>query len=68
MGQPMSFKKKLARWIANHLPSRVVYFAVVRAWNEATTGRWSDTDATEITVSETLSRLHVIIRDGQDTQ
>jgi hypothetical protein len=65
MGEGMSAKDELARWVANHLPRRVIYFAVVRAWNAATTnGRWLDTEATEITVSETLSRCHVIMRDG----
>ena len=64
MGDGMTYQQKLARWLANNLPRRVVYFAVVRAWTEATTGQWSDTEG--ITVSALLSRLHVNMRDEKD--
>ena len=66
MGDGMTYQQRLARWIADHLPRRVVYFAVVRAWAEATTGQWSDTEATGITASTMLSRLHVDMRRIQD--
>ena len=64
MGDGMTYRQILARWIANHLPRLVVYFSVVRAWNEATTGQWPDNET--ITVSTVLSRLHINMRDGQD--
>jgi len=61
MGDGMSVKDRVARWIAERLPRRVIYFAVVRAWNETTKGRYHDTDP--ISASAILSRLHVIMRD-----
>ena len=61
MGDGITYQQKLARWIANHLPGQIVYFAVVRAWDEATTGQWPGTET--ITVSTALSRLHVNMRD-----
>jgi len=67
MGDGMTYQQKLARWLANHLPRRVVYFAVVRARDEATTGQWSDIEAPGITVSAALSRLHVNMRDRKNT-
>jgi len=60
MGNRMTLKKRIARWLANRLPRRVVYFAIVRARAEVTTGQWSGTEATGITVSETLSRLTLL--------
>lgn len=63
MGEGMTGWQKLARWIAYRLPRRVLYFAVVRAWNETTTEPWPDTDP--ITASQMLSRLHVRLRDGK---
>ena len=44
------------RWIADRLPRRIVYFAAVRAWSNATTGQWSHLEATGITVAEMLER------------
>ena len=65
MGEGMLVKDKLARWIANHLPRRVIYFAVVRARYETTMDKWpGDTAESSATVSAVLSRLHVIMRDG----
>jgi len=46
------------KWVANHLPHGVVYFAVVRVWAYATTGKYDGTEVDELTVSESLSRWH----------
>lgn len=47
---------RLAKWIANRLPRRVVYFAAVRVWANAATGRWSHKDATTVTASDAVKR------------
>lgn len=36
------------------LPRRLVYYSVVRAWAEASTGPFAETEAGSITVFETL--------------
>lgn len=46
----------LARHLADMLPRCVVYYAVIRAWAEATTGQWSHEDATGITASDAVKR------------
>ncbi len=46
----------MIQWIANHLPRRVIYFCVIRAWAYATTGKYSSTIAPDITVAEILKR------------
>ncbi len=44
----------LARWVAEHLPRRVVYFAVVRAWAHATSGEHAHVAPPLTTVDEAL--------------
>jgi len=66
VGEGMTSWQKLARWIANHLPLRVIYFAVVRARHEMTEDKWpDDRSGVELTVGGLLSRLHVKLRDGK---
>lgn len=52
----MSFKDALARWVANYLPERVVYFAAIRLGARATTGEHSTTVVPELGFIEALSR------------
>ena len=47
---------KLSRWLANRLPKRVVYFAVVRLVAYATTGDYKMTSATTLGVMDALKR------------
>ena len=61
MGEGMKFKDRLARWCAYLLPRRVLYFAVVRARDEAEQVQCPRTDS--MSISQTLSLLHVIMRD-----
>lgn len=51
-----SFWNKTADAIAKRLPRRVVYFALIRAWAFATTGRYGTTIATHITADEVVRR------------
>ena len=46
----------IERWIANHLPCSIVYYAVVRVWAYATTGKYGGTEVDDLTVSAALSR------------
>ena len=62
MGGEMTLWQRLARWIANHLPRRIVYFAVVRAEREARIVQCPKTTE-DLTFSQILCLLHVIIRD-----
>ena len=50
-------RNRVAKWIADHMPRRWLYFAVIRVWAETTTGEWSSTVAPELTVSEALCRF-----------
>lgn len=47
---------KIAQFIANHLPRRVVYFVLIRAWAYCTTGKWGSTVVGTLTVERALKR------------
>jgi len=47
---------RTSRWIANHLPKRIVYHALIRAWAYATTGEWSGETATSVTTDVVVKR------------
>ena len=49
-------KEKTARWVADRLPRLIVYFALIRAWVNATTGQWSDQDIGKVTADEMCER------------
>lgn len=48
--------EKLWQWVAYHLPRRVVYFAAIRAWAYATTGKYSSEVAPAVTMDRVLIR------------
>lgn len=45
-------------WIARRIPRRLRYWAVIVAAAEATCGKWSDTDASAITMMDVLKRVN----------
>lgn len=47
---------KLWRWVASKLPRKLVYLAAIRMWAFATSGDYSDTDASTLTVVDALTR------------
>ena len=49
-------RNRIANWIAHHLPRKVVYFATIRAWANATIEEYSSITATEVTAVEVLDR------------
>lgn len=57
----MPLGKRIARWVANHLPLTVVYFVVVRAWQDVE-AHWPEVRQGELTVSNLLSYLTVLER------
>ena len=64
MGDGMRTRDRLARWIGVHLlPRRVLYYAVLRAAYEAEQVKCPRTEE-QATISEVVSLLHVIMRDG----
>lgn len=48
--------EKVARWIANHLPRSVVYFAAIRLIANATVGEWSSQVVPELYAVDALKR------------
>ena len=46
----------VARWIANHLPRRVVYYAAIRLIAHATTGRYGKQVVPDLTAMDALDR------------
>lgn len=49
-------KERVARFIVDHLPPRIVYFTLIRAWVFGTSGKYSSTDVTEVTCSKIIKR------------
>jgi hypothetical protein len=46
----------IARFIASHLPKRVVHQAAIRIWAFGTTGQYSNQEVPALTVVEAASR------------
>ena len=46
--------ERVYRWIADHLPKWLVYYAGIRLWVYATTGPHADVDAPEITMDTVI--------------
>jgi hypothetical protein len=49
-------REKLAIWIARRLPKSIRYWVVVDGFAKATTGKYSDTVASELTVFQMQER------------
>ena len=49
-------KEKIFRWLADRMPSMLVYFCGVRIFAHATTGIYSDEIVPEVTMMEALMR------------
>jgi hypothetical protein len=55
----MLLKDQINKWIANHLPHQIVYFAVVRATNYATSSAWEPrNDWRTVTASTVMGCWH----------
>lgn len=55
----MTIKKvKIMFWIASHLPKTLVYYCVMHVMAHATTGKYSETDVTELTMLDAVKRYH----------
>ena len=52
----MTHRDTFARWIAWHLPHRVVLWATLRLVAHATQGRWSTTIVHNLTAMEAVRR------------
>lgn len=50
------YKVNVWQWLANKLPKRLVYFAVIRVWAHGTTGTFGATQPIELTVDEAIRR------------
>jgi ribosomal protein L39E len=51
-----SMRDRIPQWIARHLPRKVVYFAAIRVWANATTGKYGHTNAVETKCDEAIKR------------
>lgn len=49
-------KEKFWFWLAWRLPRSLVYFAAIRMFAHGTTGKYGDTEAPGLTVSDALRR------------
>lgn len=47
---------ELSKYIANHLPCKIVYYVGIRMWANATTKQYSEHDATSITMNDCIVR------------
>lgn len=54
---------KVIRFIVWKLPRRFLYWSIIRAWANASTGEWSHVDATAVTVNQMLSRIETNSED-----
>ena len=50
-------KEKIAIWIARHLPKSIRYWAICDSFGKATTGKYGDTVASELTVFQMQERV-----------
>lgn len=50
----MTTNERIWRWLAYRLPRDVVYFATIRLWAEATTGKLKDVESPSVTVADAL--------------
>lgn len=44
------------RWMAYHLPRRIVYWALVRAWVFGTSGKWAGLESTSVLMRDVAQR------------
>jgi hypothetical protein len=58
--------ESIYRWLAGKLPRKLVYFAVIRAWVNATSGPYSGETPIDMTIKDTLNRW-VEIKKGKAT-
>lgn len=42
--------------IACWLPKKLIFYCLIRAWGNATTGKWSNEDITKVTADEMIRR------------
>jgi hypothetical protein len=54
----MSKKQMISQWVANRLPKDVIYFAAIRMWSNATTGKYGSTIVPEVTMDECIRRWY----------
>jgi hypothetical protein len=52
----MNRTDRLYQWLAYRLPKGLVYWAAIRMFAHATTGKYGDTIVTELDVMEALKR------------
>jgi hypothetical protein len=55
-------KDGICRWIANHLPKRVVYFCAIRVAAHATTGKYSDQPVPMLNVMDAIQRWELLMK------
>jgi hypothetical protein len=52
-----TMKNKIATFIANHMPARIVYWAVIRAGVHCTTGKYSSQVVPDLCLPDLLKRF-----------
>ena len=52
----MNLKDTISQKIAKLLPKNIVYFAIIRAWAKATTGKYSNQVVPDVTMEQLIKR------------
>lgn len=55
-------EENVARFVADRLPARLIYFALIRAWVYATSGKWSSEDITVMAFTDVLKRWERLMK------
>lgn len=54
MKRQEAIRDKFWRWVSYRLPRRLAYFAVIRVWAYATTGKFANLEAPSVTTPQML--------------
>lgn len=59
-------KDRIARWFAYHLPPRLVYWAAIRVMVHSTTGKYSQTNPSDVYAIEAIYRFGTSFKDKNE--
>ena len=65
MGIRRSRLERFLWWLSEKLPDSLLYFAAIRVWAYATSGRYEATEATSITADDAIHRFGADKIDGR---
>jgi len=64
-----NLKERIWNWLAWRLPPSLVYYAVIRAGVNASTGEWSGDNVPGVTIADVIGRWHkVAIQESKNAE